>query len=247
MNTRIHTFKKYSGLFLIIFVFLSCGIEEYIYLDPVPAGNIRVTGNDNATISLPNSSSQSDYFRYYSIYYKIYLSTAGNILSISEANLRSIHPSLDSDYFAIKPYTNVSSGNTSLSPSNIEYTFRNRNYHQIAVAGTNIETLLDDTTDGKNMILDFTDTGSSDDPSLTLGGTSYNLRRSIDNPEPDDAAFQNSSDILNYGNQTDVASIAGATDCYVSLYIVKVGQDNNFSQIYSFPTFIGIFRLPTQL
>jgi hypothetical protein len=251
MNTRIHTIKKYSVLLTIILVFISCGIEEYIYLDPIPSGNIRVTANELAVISLPYSSSQSIYFRNYSIYYRIYLSTENISSDISEGNLNSIHSSLYSDYFAIKPYTNASEGDTNISPSNIDITFRNRDYNRIAVDEINIETLLNSTTDNKVLTLNFTETGDVDTPTLLLESVPYTLRRSMDegafDPAPD-YTFKNSVEIRNSENEDfngDVEPLENATECYVSLYIVKVGQDNNFSQIYSFPTFIGIFRLPS--
>jgi hypothetical protein len=247
----MNTFKKYSILFLFLLVFLSCGIEDYIYLNPVPAGNIDVLGNEYTSIVLPYSSSQSEYFLRYSVYYKIYLSSQNILGSISEGMLSSINSTLNSDYFAIKPYTNITASDTSISPSNIEYTFRNRNYNKIAVTGINIEDLLNGNADGMSMILDFTDTAASDDPTLTLNNSSYILRRSLDSgnfsPEPD-YTFKNSSEIRDSNNiqfNRDVINASNATDCYVSLYIVKVGADNNFSPVYSFPTFIGIFRLPS--
>lgn len=235
----MNTVKKLSGLFLFFLLFLSCGIDEYIYLDPVPAGNIRDMGDSYAEVTLPYSSSQSDYFTYYSIYYKIYLSNSSTSM-LPEAQYGSINSTLYSDFNAIKPYTNFSEGDTNITPSNVEYTFRNRNYNRIAVAGISIENLLNNTTDGKRMFLDFTGTTDS---ILELDGVRYPLRRSIDNPSPD-ASLRNTPEIRSRGSQADVASIANAFECYVSLYIVKVGNDSNFSQIYSFPTHIGIFRLP---
>jgi hypothetical protein len=218
-------------------------VDEYVYLDPVPMGNIDEQLGENASIILPDSS-QSSYFRYYSLYYRIYLSMSPITGSISEGDLNSINSTLNSDYLAIKRYTDVTSSDTNISPSNVEYTFRDRNYHRIALADKNIETILNNTTDGKRIDLDFRDLPRTDDPYLVLDGVQYPLRRSIDNPEPDNT-LTNSSDLLNGGGKNDVVDFLGARECYVSLYIVKVGADSNFSQVYSFPTFIGIFRLPS--
>lgn len=259
MNTRIytHTMKKYSVFFFFfLFIFISCGIEDYVYLDPIPAGNINERLGETATISLPNSSSQSIYFTHYSIFYRIYLSNQIIAGSISEGNLSGINSTLNSDYFAIKPYTNVASGDTNISPSNIANIFANRNYNRIAVEGTSIETLLNNTSDGKLMTLDFTVRGTYDNnPILTLDSVPYQLRRSLDagnfSPKPDgDYAFKNNSEIRDSNNiqdfNKDVANAANATECYISLYILKEGiETSGFTRIYSFPTFIGIFRLPS--
>jgi hypothetical protein len=40
------------------------------------------------------------------------------------------------------------------------------------------------------------------------------------------------------------SSTGGARYAYVALYIVVTGIDNNYSPIYSAPTFIGVLRLP---
>ncbi len=246
----------YCGLLIFLFVFLSCGVEDYIYLDPIPAGNVRTGANNVVEITLPNSLNQSSYFRYYSIYYRIYLSKLEIVGTVSEGNLNDINPVLKAHYDYIKQFTNVTASNTNISPSNIEYTFRSRNYNKIAVAGTNIESLLNTTADGGLLQLDFYDTGSSPDPLLKLNGVPYVLSRSLDsgtfNPKPDgNYTFKNSREMRDYtfiqDYNKDVQAYANDTTteyCYVSIYIVKVGADNNWSPVYSFPTYIGIFLLP---
>ncbi|MDR2901272.1 MAG: hypothetical protein LBV20_07130 [Treponema sp.] len=237
----MNTTQKYSILLLLFFIFISCGIEDYIYLNPVPAGSIDEQLGTNARINLPNSS-ESEYFRYYTIFYRIYFSTADITGSISEERLSSISSSLSQDYFYIKPYTNVTANDTSISPSNIEITFSRRNYYRIAIE-EDIEKLLSINANGKLLTLDFLDTEGADFPYLTLDGSLYQLRRSIESSSSD-YSFNNQQ-ILSSDNSKDTVTINNATQCYISLYIVKEGMDMNFSRIYSFPTFIGIFKLPS--
>ncbi|MDR2766963.1 MAG: hypothetical protein LBB82_01415, partial [Treponema sp.] len=48
----------------------SCGIEDYVYLEPVT--NASTSGGSTAFFTTPNNPSAE--FRYYQIYYRIYLS-----------------------------------------------------------------------------------------------------------------------------------------------------------------------------
>lgn len=250
-DARIHT-SMFLGIF--IFVLVSCGIDEYVYLEPIPAGNIRTTLSESTTITLPDSSIRSSFFKNYTIYYKIYLSNTSIPGTVSEGDLLSINSTLSSDYLYIKPYTNVTSNDSTISPSNVESRFRGRNYNTIAVEGINIETLLNNTADNKILSLNFSPTRENDiynaNPILTIDDNSYILNRSLDSGNSEllepDRRFKNTPEIhiSNDANQ-DVAWNGTTTECYVSLYIVKVGMDPSFSLIYSFPTFIGIFRLPS--
>ncbi len=257
--------KKVLGIVVFSLIFLSCGIEEYIYLAPVP-GEFNSQSGDNVTIpSLPNSSSQSSYFTNYSIYYRIYLSNEYFPAEIpkEENTYTSINPSLYSDFRYIEPYT-ITDDDTTMSPSNVYSTFRNRNYNTIAVEGINIETLLNNTADGKELILDFRE-NSENPPVLILDGVSYTLRRSLNEggpftPKPD-YTFRNSEEIRNDDYDNDKSEFAFNKDvqaniqgntvietsyCYVSLYIVKEGVETaGFTRIFSFPTFLGVFRLPS--
>jgi hypothetical protein len=242
----------YSGLFVFLLFFLSCGIDEYVYLEPVPMGSVRSRqGNpDIIDITLPNSFIQSpEFFRNYSIFYKIYLSNYPPAGSISIDDYDDINPTLNSDYIAIEPYTNVTPSDTSISPQSVERVFSSRDYKKIAVEGENIDTLLDNTTDNKILALDFSDTANIDNPVLTLdGGDSYILRRAIESFASSNT-FNNNEILLSSAipddNDDAAMNIENATECYVMLYIVKEGIDINFSRIYSFPTSIGLFRLPS--
>ena len=235
---------------------ISCGIEDYIYLDPVPSGNVTNPTSNVINITLMNTSTET-YFRYYSIYYRIYLSNEATSGSISEAQMSLINSTLYSDYSVIKPYTNVTS-TTDISPANIEYIFRTRNYNKITIESADIETVLNKTNTSvpspQLMVLDFQEYNTNSMPTMTLNGATYVLTRSLDsgtlNPRPaGDFSFRNSTDIrdINYiSNNLDVQRNTNdsTTLCYISLYILKVGADNNWSPVYSFPTFAGVYSLP---
>jgi hypothetical protein len=243
MNTKI----KYSGLFLFFLFFISCGIEEYVYIAPVPPWDITPQGNSvSKEIDLPESSSEPSFFTHYSIYYKIYTSTEYRD-SFSDGDYYIINPTLASDYSYLENFTNTID-NTRL-PSDMNFLFQNRGYYKISLEGVpNIDSFLarNDSNDITINLEFFLEPGVN--PVLTFNNVSYVLHRTVDNPQPD-YTFKNSTEIHIIDNQDfndDVENITDVptTECYASFYIVKVGIDTNITEIYSSPTFIGIFLLP---
>jgi hypothetical protein len=235
-----------------LLIFLSCGIEDYAFLSPVPAGNIKVEEvNSKATIILPNIGDY--YFNHFIIYYRIYISNV-DVPSINEGNLGSISTTLQQDYNTFQPYVNSDSNNAGTSIGSL---FTNRKYQTLALEGADIERdILSDSAGGKTIILDFIQTAGKLPPALVIDDTRYVLRRNGNGLLlPDDRRFFNSS-ALNMTAPTettnvDVAGItgtdtSGARYTYAALYIVLTGTDPNFSSIYSAPTFIGILHLPDQ-
>jgi hypothetical protein len=72
-------------------------------------------------------------------------------------------------------------------------------------------------------------------------------------PYADNRYFVNSDDInngayINTATYTNLDvqnnSVSGPRYTYASMYIVAYGMDLSYSNIYSAPTFIGVFRLP---
>jgi hypothetical protein len=141
--------------------------------------------------------------------------------------------------------------------------FSNRKYYVLALENTSIESMLGSGAGGSLITLDFA-RSSPLRPAFFFGDTRENTSLSpinlwrysyngIMRPYADNRYFTNSDDLNtgDYINQStlttlDVAdnTVSGPKYTYVSMYIMAYGIDNNFSNIYSSPTFIGIFRLP---
>jgi hypothetical protein len=224
----------------------SCGIDNYIYLEPVGSGNVAVISNTYATVNL-SSMSENIYFKYFALYYRIYISGLPLSGTVSTDLFTAVNSYLSSDYNAFAPYLN----NTSISTS-VDTLFTNRQHRRIALEGASIEDVL--AVDRTTIVFDFAQNPGST-PYLQIGGQEYLLQRSNGNgiffPEPSNRYFFNTSDLNSSANATssvnaDVANadISGARYTYVALYIVATGMDNNFAPIYSAPTFIGVFSLP---
>jgi hypothetical protein len=264
-NKKIRFRRRIGTFFLVLFLcFLwagfsvSCGIEDYFYLYPVPLGNIQIQLNSWASVTLPSIDLQEFYyFTNFSIYYRIYISdileTAA--IQLSTSSLSRINAALSSDYFAISPYTTTNTQNAPVNVS-INSIFGSRNYYLLTLANADIEnSVLATSSPGRTLELEFDpiQTGRQY-PYLAINGQYYDLFRSdgngIFNPLPD-RYFVNSSQLNSSQNATsainaDVANknVSGPRYTYVSMYIVASGIDNNFSPINSIPTHIGIFRLP---
>jgi hypothetical protein len=260
--------RRFKNLFVILSLCLlggggvvSCGIEDYFYLYPVPLGNIQIQLNSRATVGLPNIDLQEFYyFTHFTVYYRIYISEIQETASIqlSTSSLSRINSALSSDYFAISPYTTTNTQNAPVNTS-INSIFGTRNYYALALANADIENaILSSSSLGRTLEIEFDpiQTGRQY-PYLTINGLSYDLFRSdgngVFNPLPD-RYFVNSSQLNSSQNATtainaDVVNknVSGPRYTYVSMYIVVTGIDNNFSPINSIPTHIGIFRLPDPL
>jgi len=235
-----------SGVFL-----LTCGIEEYYYLPQVPERNISTIFNTSATINLPSIDSFY-YAQSYKIYYRIYISeNYSQGIEINTSSLRnSISTALESDYNAIYPNTDPTS-TTAGTPANT--LFKNRNYFELALQGTDANSLL--TTSGGNVRILFP-TVQGGYPVLSINnGPEFRLYRSKDltSPEPKgDRSFRNTSDLNAPEKATaninaDVAGRTGLSQryAYVSMYIVAEGTNQAaFTPIYSKPTHISVFKLP---
>jgi hypothetical protein len=253
-------FSRLCLLVLTISILASCGIEDYIYLDPVDPG-IPLTLNTQAFVRLPQySADQEIYFLYFTIYYRIYISGLLVTGTVSTNQMEQINPALSSDYYAFLPYTNTSN---TVVPTTMGDTFLNRKYYPLALQNNAINGYLGSGSLGSIITLDFA-RPSPLRPAFFLGDTRedqsltpINLWRYSESgimvPYANNRFFTNHSDINtgDFINQytftnLDIANnnVSGPKYTYASMYILAYGMDNNFSPVYSTPTHIGIFLLP---
>jgi hypothetical protein len=248
---------SFAGLILV-----SCGIEDYLYLQPIDSGNILLELNSRATVNLPFiDTTNYYYFQNFVIYYRIYISDQNVTSEISSGDLQRINGGLYSDYWALNPYTTLDNNR---SPSAMGSVFSGRKYFSLAIEGASIDSILDTGSLPPQgsltaLVLDFAQIPGTI-PSLKIQGAEYNLYRHNDpatnSPRPDryfinSSGLQSSSNIsstalTNMDVQDKETTISGQRYTYVAMYILLYGMDNMLLPIYSAPTFIGIFRLPDE-
>jgi hypothetical protein len=257
-----------SGLLLLLLLcqtmFFSCGIENYVYLEPV--SYISTTGTSGAIISIPSNTGSE--FRYYAIFYRIYISDA-NLPSVTTTEDRtSINPTLASHFNTLTPYTD----NDNVSPSSIGSAFTSLRYYPLYVQlgssilsmqqtlGISPEPPLPIIAAGNIVEFNFVSTGTGPHLKLNTYPNEFPLRRAQDSftARPDRTFLNNTSvsnaiideSIIDSTTNADVEKYpnrlpANVYDkAYVSLYIAAAGIDNNFAAIYSKPKHIGVFILP---
>lgn len=235
--------RLYNVIILSAAFFLSCGIEESYYLPQVPESYITRSNNTGAEIILPNINDPQYYYAtHYSIFYRIYMSDNSIDGEIQTSSDRSnISPNLANDFNFLEPITDPTN-KTAITSST---TFSGRFYYELELDGAEIGNIL--STNGGTFRIRFP-TMTGDIPVLILvDEQEIQLRRSrqLISPLPtDDPSFRNSAE-LNDSVNTDVVTRTSGAFAYVSMYIVTVGYNNAlFTQMYSKPTHINIFRLP---
>jgi hypothetical protein len=234
-----------KGFFIITaaVAFSTCGIDNYIRLYQISRDTIVVDSNDRVEIrQFP--SQPGDYFRNYEIYYRIYISGLMYLGAINEGVLSTISPTLASNYNSLQPYTNVETA----TATNVGTIFSNLNYFPLEFENTGYRI-----RGGNTITLEFAQSSVPEPSIIDGGGAPIPLLRSsqVANPAPNNKYFLNNSDLNSSANavatkNADVQSNSATGDLYtyVALYIVAVGRDDNYSPIYSKPTFIGVFLLP---
>ncbi|MDR2802842.1 MAG: Ig-like domain-containing protein [Treponema sp.] len=222
-----------------LFMAASCGIESYTYISPV--SNVTTTMNSNAVIRLPGTpdvitldfiagappkmtvANQTKTLGVeYEIFYRIYLSDKMEMTVNTDAIRTTVNPTLAADWKAFEPYT-VDSNNYSSSVSSLMTT---KKYYSLS-------------------------TDSSGNMLRSNGNGAFT-------PKPVNRMFMTSDDIISKDNLTDNinADVQDKTDmasgatryAYTSMYIVM--RDINvqtLNPIYSSPTFINIFLLPSNV
>ncbi|GHV74860.1 hypothetical protein AGMMS49940_21620 [Spirochaetia bacterium] len=249
--TELRLFRFFVSLLISGSILVSCGLDEYPYLEPIEPG-ISMVFNTRAYIRL--SGSLPDYFRNYIIYYRIYISGESETGTIIPDRMASLNPALATDYNNLLSSTTANTTNTPV-PSSMDI-FSNRKYYPLALEGSSIESVLNSNAEDKTITLDFATTPEHTKPFLIdWNGTTYQLFRSDYNMRPYDANnryFINSDEINNQtyidtatSTNLDIQTNTNTGYTYVSMYIIAFGLDpNTFSNIYSTPTFIGVFMLP---
>jgi len=231
-----------------LLLFSSCGIEDYPFLNRVPAGNISQYLNVRATVDLPDETSG---FSHFTIFYRIYVSDESIVSQIlSTTDMSRINTTLASDYTGFEPYTTSDTISTSIATL-----FSNRKYYTLYVQAASINDLL---SSGQRIIIDFAQLPGRQ-PTITAGGTDYVLWRTTGSERPGESFtpqpnrfFINSTELNRSENATSLINndvvdkaVSGPRYTYVSMYIVATGYDpTSFVPFYSQPTHVGIFRLP---
>ncbi|MCL2242876.1 MAG: hypothetical protein FWC03_00210 [Treponema sp.] len=238
-----------------LLIFFSCGIDEYYYLEQVDERNITVTmGNIVEIIVPPVNTGRFYYFSNYSILYRIYIS-GNHIPSVDIMNnLSVISPDLTSDYNRFLYITDPTS--SSLPSASTFRDYFELEFELLPEAGIDISNTVLSERGGKLEItfpeIDY------EYPATVYNDHEVRLRRSyrpsglLINPKPqDDPYFRNTPELNDFINaisdsNADVIVREGLSEhyAYISMYIVSMGIDSNFSQIYSKPTHIGVFKLP---
>lgn len=259
-------FRFFASLLIGGSILGACGIEDYPYLDPVDPG-IPMRLNTTAFIRLPEiSADQAKYFQNFVIYYRIYISGLPVSSSVSTDQMTQINSALATDYTYFHTYATDNTTTTTV-PSTMGTMFSNRKYYPLVLEGASIESLLGSGAGGKIITLDFA-ANAQYKPSLIIGNAdlssnaSYpqyqlfrysetgfmrpydNYRYFVNTDEINNAAHINATDFTNLDIQKSAQDVSGQSYTYVSMYILSYGIDNNFSNIYSTPTFIGVFLLP---
>ena len=257
-----------SVCFFSLFCLLSCGLEAFYYIDYIPNGDMQDT--TRATIRLPSSSDDgySTYFTHFIIFYRIYISdvpTEALIASPDTNNvfIDTLNSSLNSDYSSLYSRTNKTT--TDVVTSDLVNAFYNKKYFTLTFEGKDINKILSTDSLGKKMEIFFSPV-NGERPKLILNETNeYILTRATDtpegvpsltfNPKPDkNLYFLNYPELYDTANATSAINADVATNTktntefrhtYVSMYIAAAGKSLEAlpRNIYSQPTFVGVFRL----
>ena len=253
-------FVAFCTTLCLLWCLVSCGLEEFLYIDYIPEVNVDIGTND-VTIRLPSSGTMGyNYFDNFIIFYRIYMSGINPVGKVETSQQRTdINPALNSDYSSIYPSTDQTS--TTVNTSNLANSFFSRRYYLLTLEDEEINSVLGGGALGRELKITFSSI-AGEQPVLSLDGTTpYILQRAFEgpgitfSPKPDHRYFLNHPDIYNSANATieinaDVANRAETSQpnlyTYVSMYIAATGR-SYLTTIYSQPSFIGIFKLPEYL
>ena len=238
---------------LFCFFLLTCGIEDYPFIYPIPTGNVTQQLNSQIRVVIPNSNLGNMYFTHFAIFYRIYISELYES-SPSESNFSVINNTLNSNYNRVSPFI----GNDSMGSSAIASLFDSMRYYTLELEDDDINSVLSTASFNRTLVIEFPQTPGSV-PFLTLGTTQHRLQRSDGGGTfelmPENRYFVNSSELRNPSNISDQHINIDITDnpnteaekrfTYVSMYIVALGFDpQTFIQLYSSPVFAGVLCLP---
>jgi len=243
--------KKFELLLIILsaLVFGSCGIDTYIYMEPISADSVTWDAlNKKISFTLPSGQIQN-YFNEYIVYYRIYFSsTDKESLTIGIGDLSGISPQLYTDYYRINPYTT----NSDSAPVLLQSLFENTMKYSKLTFGEQVvttsqlsiinsaETPLDKNSSGNLVVIDFNLKASNIiHPILSISGNNNRiLRTEVQGLVP-------SRDFIYSSNMAgeDVDGISNSYS-YVAFYIVAKGTDDSGSLVLSTATFLGVLQIP---
>ena len=234
---------------LSLFLIFSCGLDTYIYLEPVP--NPNIIDVNSVTIYLPSRSSQPDEFRHYIIYYRIYLSNHPPAGTPNDHWYRNdINPALATHFNILNSLTTTDIVSAALVMSEFNRLSYFPLYYESSLGNyLPISSLL--TGDGV-VYIDFTPDNIGPFVRINQGADIPLIRSDTANPTPsENNSFFHSEYLISETGQGINSDVHRHEDeyliinrSYVSMYIIAFGIDNNYSPMYSRATHIGIFLLP---
>lgn len=222
--------------------FLSCGIDEYVFLEPVTSVTISSSDSQKITVALP--SSQSIYFDEYVIYYRIYPSTTAIPNSMAASHWTTIYNANEN------------------APATLETVLKNLSFKTIDFASdTNTSSIIPlnnplrssniDSNSIASFVIDFNDRAY---PCLIVNDANayYRIIRnsdlSLDDAYKDLLYYQYLTADSLKDVDTDHYAVSGFTRstypyAHVQLVIVASGHDSNFSILHSTACQLGVFQL----
>lgn len=225
----------------------SCGIDFYVYLEPVPAASYKYL-EKVTTFSLPSNQVGGGYFTEYQVFYKIYYSKKDQQTSIDQnlsTELVAIRQELYDDYMRIRPYTTGDKAPTDLAsqleraPRFFKASFADPVLDPL-IESPSIQSPLGASAKGDARI-DFNMSGQGyGHPILIVNGAPYRLLRD----EYIDSRTSKRDFLFSAGLSGGDVTGQSEPYAYVLFYIAASGSADGFSSMYSKPTFLGIFKLP---
>ena len=249
----------------------SCGLQDIPYISRI-SDPLNSTLSGTGYFQLPSSGEEGygDTFTHFIIFYRIYLSTyfhAADTVDITSPQLSAISAQLNTDFSVIFPWADPT--NMAVNTAGVfNFFITNRGFLALELEDAAIGSVLGRGSLGGTINIDFADIPGQS-PRLWVDGRYYYLRRAEGSPHFGDfepqprigvppnvrLPFFNHHELLSRENRTneinaDVVIPAGHQEMlhsYVLMYIVAAGADNTVppSAVFSQPTFLGIFRLPS--
>ena len=272
---KVKGMKKRTNILLCIiplFFLLSCGLEEFYYIDYIDDANIDIITYESTIIRrLPSNTSPGydTYFDHFNIFYRLYLSnTPYSSVFPDTSHFSVINSTLNSNFSSI--YSTTDKTSTSFNSENLENFFYTRDFFKLALYDVAAGKILDaDSVLSKSILggsLEIIFSGNTGDiPMLRISNKEYYLLRAdkrsdltfktrpkehrffLSEEEIRDIAYLNKDDLNNYN--ADVAKLSSADEtyyCYAMMYICAQGITGDMPPrpIFSQPSFLGVFRLP---
>jgi len=225
-----------------------------------PVRDIDRELNNWATIDFSAYNAVSA-FTHFVIFYRIYVSAA-DIPATTTGTFPTISPALAADFNAISPFID----SDTMFGVNMHSVFSGRNFRYLALAGgQDISTVLTGAmTMGSIVEFDFSHSqsvpvmrvGAAGPPLYLWRATGHHSPGLSFSPQPD-RYFRNSDALrdrhnINLQFNADVADTPAAVletarrYTYAALFIVAVGMNpNTFANVYSTPSLIHVFQLPS--